>query len=242
MLSGNRVMLFIASIGLIALLGLSGCARYSARPLKAIPFKGANKKDNTQCITLSYRIFDTIDCKRYLGRNVKAKGYQPIQITLRNKTHHPFSVSPNDFSLVHKDPKVVARAVHSSTMGRVAGYSAISLWGPLSLWTLCSTTGEFGVVATMILGGPILIVALFTGLHPAIVNGINSVEDNALLDKNFNNKALRTEIVLPYSTTSGLIFVPCKYFDQNFTLTVQDLTTQEKFVLSPTHCCISIPN
>lgn len=61
-----------------------------------------------------------------------AKGYQPIQLTFRNNTDKRYVFSSRDVSLPCAHADEVARTVHTSTVGRVAGYSV----GGLFVWPL----------------------------------------------------------------------------------------------------------
>lgn len=114
----------------ISILGIAGCARYQARPLDrlahAIP---EINQENT--ISYSYRIFNNRDCKRYLDRDVLAKGYQPIHITITNNTNHSYNLSLKNFNIACIDPQEVANKVHTSTAKRVASYGIGSLFMPI---------------------------------------------------------------------------------------------------------------
>ena len=200
---------FLISIGFVALLGFSGCARYSAKPLKKHSCH-PSRTSKDQSISLSYRLFSTADCKRYLGRNVLAKGYQPVLITLFNNSSQFFYTSYDSISLPCVSPEEVARSVHTSTAGRAVGYGLAGL----VMWPL---------------------------LIPAVVDGIGSSEANTLLDADFADKAFeKQQSILPYSTVSGLIFVDCDSFDENFTITATNSTTLNQVALSPTHSRINL--
>jgi len=67
---------------------------------------------------------------------------------------------------------------------------------------------------------------------PAVVDGIGSSEANHQLDADFAGKALRNQIVAPYSTVHGLIFVPKNEFDANFTMSVTNQETGTSYTLS----------
>lgn len=131
----------------------SGCANYSAVALNDLstlqtPMLGSSLVASTETSDLSpnsadeqvmkstpksgvqmfAKIFDEEDCKRYLGRNVLAKGYQPVQILLKNTSGKSFAVAPERLNLQQASVDEVARSVHTSTAKRVAWYSVAGLF------------------------------------------------------------------------------------------------------------------
>lgn len=70
---------------------------------------------------------------------------------------------------------------------------------------------------------------------PAIVDGIGSSKANKQLDLDFSRKSLLSQIVNPFSTINGLIFVPIESFNPNFSFVVTDIKSHEQFTLSSGH-------
>lgn len=114
------------SLGFIILAGLSGCAHYGAKPLK--PLIRNSKQTEEQLISFDYEVFNVDDCIKYLDRDVIAKGYQPIQITLANNTNHYMSLSTNNVGIPCLSSQEVAQKVHANTTGRAVGYGVGSLF------------------------------------------------------------------------------------------------------------------
>ena len=189
----------LLSLTSIILIGLSGCAKYSARPIKPIVTVGQSAENS---IAFSYKVFNTVECKRYLGRNALAKGYQPIQVTITNNTNHYFNISPSSFSCNCLDPDEVAENMHSSTVGRAVGY---------------------GVPAFLLF--PILAI-------PAIVDGIGSSKANHRLDDDYAQKSLSDETIAPYTTINGVIFVSRGEYTDNITVTLADGASNKRYTLS----------
>ena len=77
-------------------------------------------------------------------------------------------------------------------------------------------------------------------LIAAVVDGIGSAEANQQLDIDFAYKTINDQIINPHSAIHGLIFVPRECFDNNFTLTVVDPNSLDRFVLSPSKSTIKI--
>jgi hypothetical protein len=189
----------IFSLGCIVLLGLSGCAHYKAQSLNRFKQNRVLQQEKPM-VSFAYDLFNIQDCKRYLDRNVIAKGYQPIHIMITNYSNRYLELSLDHVSLPLIKPQEVARFVHTSTAKRVIIYGVIGLF----IW-------------------PFLI--------PAVVDGIGSEKANERLDADFARKALRSQIIAPHGSVSGLVFVDTHDFDENFTVTLIDRDSRECFVL-----------
>ena len=116
-----------------ALIFLSGCASYNATALntlssEAVISSWSEKKD----VLVVARAFNRAECKKYLDRDVLARGYQPVQLYIENNSDRNYIFSLNRVSLSVARPEEVAEKVHTSTVGRAAGYGA----GALIFWPL----------------------------------------------------------------------------------------------------------
>lgn len=67
---------------------------------------------------------------------------------------------------------------------------------------------------------------------PAVVDGVGSAKANDRLDEDFSRKELCDQIINPFTTINGLIFVPVEKFDHEFSITLVDTKNHNKFVLS----------
>ena len=119
----NFRLFFLHLLMGITLIGLSGCAKYKAQSLHALIT--SPKVDKS--LSFEYKIFTVDDCKKYLGRNVIAKGYQPIHITFVNNTNRYITISHKNFSFPCARVQEVAEAVHTNTTARAIGYGVTSL-------------------------------------------------------------------------------------------------------------------
>lgn len=108
---------------------LTGCASYQASMLGSLPIEEPLQNNN---VMISWKKFDEKDSETYLGRNLIAEGFVPVQMTIRNHSTDPMYLSPNNFSIQLPPVYQVAEKVHTSTAGRVLG------WGipGLALWPL----------------------------------------------------------------------------------------------------------
>jgi hypothetical protein len=181
-----------------SLIVLAGCANYQASSLSAISSTNSSKAEK---VSASWKVFDTKDCETYLGRDVLAKGYVPIQMTLENHSEDPLFISPDHFNIVLVPPQKVAEEVHTSTAGRVAAWGA---------------------------GGLIF----FPLMIPAVYDGLKSAEANRSLDADYSSKAITTRTILPYTSLSGIIFVPKEQMDRSIDMFVVNQRTQERISFS----------
>ncbi len=189
-----------------SLLFISGCANYQAKPLARLVIP-ANPHNKEQKVTLSYRVFSKRDCQHYLDRDVIAKGYQPVHITICNNTNRVYNLCLDNFSIPCIDNQIVAEKVHTSTVKRAASYGVGALF-------------------------------FFPLIIPAVVDGVGSSQANQQLDADFEHKALANQIINPFTTVNGLIFVPTKDFTHNFTIALADVSNNERVVLASNDFCI----
>src|SRR5438067_1438641 len=98
----------------------TSCASYKAQTLTHLSPQTAPFSEQKEGITVTCKSFTKQDCKRYLDRNVLAKGFQPIQITIENSTKRYLAISK--ISVPCADPAYVANEVHTSTVGRATAY------------------------------------------------------------------------------------------------------------------------
>ena len=208
----------------LAVVLLPGCAHYRARPLKTLPVPLSSEK---QSVAFAYKIFDKKDCKKYLGRDLTNKGYQPIQLTIHNNSPKSLAFYLSAFNVHCAALREVTNRAHFSTAGRVLGYSAPGVaWTTAFIWQMTTIGGASGLFFL-----PALAVWSLTFV-PAIVDGIASVKANKKLDADYKHKALRDQILYPYHILNGVIFVPHKYFNEHFSFNLTDHENNKRFTLS----------
>lgn len=117
---------------LFSLMLLSSCASYKANTLTHLSPQAAAYSDQKEGVIIACRAFTKQDCKRYLDRDVIKKGFQPIQITIKNDSNRFLIFSKNSIDLPLADAASVADTVHTSTVGRATAYGV----GALFIWPL----------------------------------------------------------------------------------------------------------
>lgn len=119
----RNIVLYLLSCAI--LVGLSGCARYKAKPLKTL---ARASRTEASSISFDYELFSISDCKKYLDRNPIKNGYQPIQITFTNNTNCSFNISKKSLSVACIDAQEVAETVHTDTVARAVGYGVVGVF------------------------------------------------------------------------------------------------------------------
>jgi hypothetical protein len=115
-----------------SLISLAGCANYRASALSSIRQDQAIHSSQDAEVTASWKVFDERDCQTYLGRDVIAEGYVPIQMTIKNTSNDPLYLNADQFNVRLPHPQEVAEKVHTSTATRVVAWGV----GGLFLWPL----------------------------------------------------------------------------------------------------------
>jgi hypothetical protein len=114
----------------VSILGITGCAKYRAKPLKNIHPEFNCKTHNQSDVTFAYKPFTKDDCMEYLDRDVIKAGFQPIHIHLENNSSEPIIFSTEGISFPCVPMDVVAKKVHTSTSSRVLawGIPGLFIW------------------------------------------------------------------------------------------------------------------
>lgn len=123
--------LFLSPILALATV-FTSCASYSASPLCNPSPDLIQTSSAKEGISVVSKTFSKLDCDQFLDRDVIAEGYQPIQIYIQNDSDKNYIFSLNRITLPVARPQEVAEKVHTSTVGRAAGYGV----GALILWPL----------------------------------------------------------------------------------------------------------
>ncbi|NGX50555.1 MAG: hypothetical protein K1060chlam2_00401 [Chlamydiae bacterium] len=111
---------------------LTGCASYQASALSALDPNCVREYPEAEGVSIGCKAYTKQECYDYLDRDVIAKGYQPILLTFQNKSDKHYIFSTDKISLPTIRAEDVAKQVHTSTVGRVTGYSL----GGLIFWPL----------------------------------------------------------------------------------------------------------
>ncbi len=121
----NKAIVSILS-GLLILLIMPNCAKYEGKRLQA-PYAPVHTKDN---IEVSKKALTEEESKNYFGgRNLIARGYQPVHIYVKNNTNKTLYLNPNYITLPLEPASSVARKMHRNIGWKVTKYFIIG--GPI---------------------------------------------------------------------------------------------------------------
>jgi hypothetical protein len=120
----RRLFLFLI---VPALLFISGCAKYSPRPL-GLPHTPAEEKNN---LTIQARLLQDADVKEFFGECSPAeKGYHTVQLTIANQSTSPYILDTNTLNIDLAPTELVADKVGFNTVGRIMawGIPGLFIW------------------------------------------------------------------------------------------------------------------
>jgi hypothetical protein len=238
----NRSVYFSIILGFILML-TSGCAKYSAQPLKMLSTQAPSTQ--TTHISMSYKIYDKKDCKTYLGRNVLKHGYQPIQISITNNSNEEILVSPKNITIPTVTTEKIITTVQSSTMIKAAKawgttglvitgiFLSIITPGLVLLYGSSFKTFVLAEAAWELSIGNSLLIAAPTG-------GLRAGHANRKIARDYKQKEFCEQIIPPHNYINGIIFVPVKSFNNEFSIELLNTKTNARYILSTTNPSIEI--
>jgi len=141
-------------------------------------------------VLVAGKALNEADCLKYLGRNVRDYGYQPVQIIIKNNSDKEIIFSPDQISLPCARAEDVVEQAHTSTVGRATGYGAAAVL----------TCGLFAI--------------------PAIIDGVKSSNANTALDSDYFAKVAKRQVISPNSKMNAIIFVPSGSYTDSFKITL----------------------
>ena len=128
----NRKRFFILLFSILLMLAPYGCANYKAASLPTLQPEFAPYSETIEKVTLSCKTLSKAECKKYFDRDIIEKGYQPVQLSIKNDTKKYILFSTQGVSLPVSSPEEVAEKCHTSTAGRAVGYGVAGLF----IWPL----------------------------------------------------------------------------------------------------------
>jgi hypothetical protein len=190
---------------IFALIGMSFSmvySRYKAAPLKNIRTIYKNIYDlKDESLSFTYEIFNANDCKKYFNSK-----------SIMKKGYQPVQIK---FTNNSKDHVVVSP--HNFSF-RCADFQDVA--NSLHRDGMARGIG-FGLGALW----------FFPLLFPALIQGLGANDYNQDMDFDFEMKALKNQIVQPYTTVEGVIFGSYNEFSKNFSLMVHTVDQKKSFTL-----------
>lgn len=124
----NQKRFFILFFCILLKLAFLGCANYKAASLPNLQPEFAPYSETVENVTLSCKTLSKAECKKYFDRDIISKGYQPVQLSIKNDTKKYILFSSQGVSLPVSSPEEVAEKCHTSTAGRAVGYGVAGLF------------------------------------------------------------------------------------------------------------------
>ncbi|MFH1857005.1 MAG: hypothetical protein ABH836_07295 [Candidatus Omnitrophota bacterium] len=174
--------------------------------------------------------------------------YQALSLPMLSREFAPYSAEQNGVTLSCKaftksDCKAYLgrdvikkgyQPVHIAVDNETKSYLLFSLQGvglpcvPPEEVAAKVHTSTLGRAATYGVAG----LFVWPFLIPAIVDGVGSAQANQVLDTDFAAKGTKEQVIQPYSSMNGIIFVPVAEYKEKFTVTIFDKETKEKIAFN----------
>lgn len=123
--TNNRAIKSIILVLFIVLI-LPNCAKYEGKKLTA-PYAPIHEKEN---IEVAKKDLTEKECKEYFGgRNILARGYQPVHIYVKNNTDKTLYLNPDYITLPLEPSSSVARKMYRNIGWKITKYFIIG--GPI---------------------------------------------------------------------------------------------------------------
>ncbi len=142
-------------------------------------------------ITITAKQYSPDESEKYLGRNLLSSGYQPIQVTIENHSKETYLISRDSISLPNATPGQVARSVSKKGLPR----------------SIALKVAGFFCAPFMLL---------------STADGIYTIKTYSAMRSDYGAKGFKEkeEHLLPYSSTSRVIFVPKSKMKDSLTVTL----------------------
>jgi len=117
-------------IGSILLIALPNCARYNPKPFSPHTYSHTKEKEGVE---ISKRTLTEYDCKEYFDRKLLARGYQPIQVCIKNNSDKTYILDSEKIELPLEPVKNVSNKLHRDIGWKATKYFIIGgpIWAAL---------------------------------------------------------------------------------------------------------------
>ena len=127
---------------LLLLAILPNCARYN--PKELIRPKNSNSKINKDGLVASKKVLTENECKKYFNRKLLARGFQPVQLFIKNKTNKTYTLKAEDINAELIPVKRVSRKMHRNVGWKATKYFIIGgpIWAALEGYSSHEVNGK----------------------------------------------------------------------------------------------------
>jgi hypothetical protein len=183
-----------------ALMLFSGCAKYNPHPFKATNIPTVNNQD----VSIQAHTLTEDQCQFYFSRRIIKKGFQPIQLTIKNQSATAYLLNGTDIDLELISRNKVARNLHINTFHRVASWTIPGLFFPI-----------------------FLIPALIEGVNS---DKANSKLDNDFQGRVIDHMTRLT--IKPHQTITRVMFVHAENIAESFAISLQSNNQKDRINLN----------
>ena len=175
-------------------------------------------------VRFEYKILNKKECKNYFKtKKIIKKGYQPIQITVTNNSNDCIAVSQKGLNLQIVPADVVLNSLYKSGAIRGIALATVATSATVPMYMFMLVPPALWITSCVYFT-TMFTAAMFTGFGARIYNQkINLI---ATLE-------LQSQIIPPYTSVMGMVFVKSDSFTSDVTLTVENQNTQESLTLYP---------
>lgn len=112
------------------LLALPNCARYNPKPLSPHTYSHVKEKEGVE---ISKRALTEYDCKEYFDRKLLTRGYQPVQVCIKNNSNKTYILDSDKIKLPLEQVKNVSNKLHRDVGWKATKYFIIGgpVWAAL---------------------------------------------------------------------------------------------------------------
>lgn len=209
-------------------------AQYMVKPLPKIE----NSPGNTG-IAMMHKKYTQEECLMYLGREkIIKKGYQPLQLSIANQTSNSYIFSASSLSLPTVSEECVTNEFKTASLIRFfIAYPIIGIFAGL-LGCIIAVSMIFlhplfnpkfaWLMSVKIM---LLVCALIISTARTIYMA-RSYSIHKKLEIDYKTKSFPKEtIIRPGQSINGIVFVPNESFCDSFTVTINNMQSNEAVVL-----------
>ncbi len=125
-------------LSVFLLFALSGCVKsYKPRSLSFAP----QQREKQGGVEVTSKRLNAQETEAFLGRDIAAKGYTPVQLSIRNDSNKTFVFDTAHVSVPVEKPLTVAHKLHDGATGRIIAW----LFGALYYWPLLGAAALDGL-------------------------------------------------------------------------------------------------
>ncbi len=238
------MIFIILSVGVLF---FSGCARYQRQQPLHIQWLEENSKKQKD-VEIRTKALTGKKCRKYFGRNLVKRGYQPIKIEIKNSSTNAYALSPRSISLPLSNAYQVYKNTKRHSSRRFIRYwgltalvmlPVIIAWASLVAFAVAIATmfpphAKIPATTTSLLTlVPVLAVTFPVGFFACCI----SAHKNSKMKRKIEKTLLRDNNqikIWPGELFSSIVFVRVEDYNPSFSITLHDTVICNKLIFNVT--------